>query len=158
LMEVRAGEIEPFAVGGIARAVVHTERKAGRTVTAELPAEITALGRSADVAAVLRTVVGLTARQTAAGVTVRSEVQGGTVIILVEAAGAAHLPLLTNSWEDVSPGSFKSAFNGDETSTDLYVAARLLTDQGADLWSTAGRDRFLVRLPAAPDSCPQEEA
>ncbi|HZI37032.1 MAG TPA: hypothetical protein VFF24_01905 [Acidimicrobiia bacterium] len=158
MMEVRAGEIEPFAVGGIARAVVHAERKAGRTLTAELPVEITALGRSADVAAVLRTVVGLTARQTAAAVTVRSDVQGKTVNILVEAAGAEHLPLLTDSWEDVSPGSFKSASNEDEASIDLYVSARLLTDQGGDLWSTAGRDRFLLRLPAAPDSRPQEEA
>jgi hypothetical protein len=158
MMDVRAGEIEPFAIGDIVRAVVHAERKAGRTLTADLPAEITALGRSADVAAVLRTVVGLTARRTAAGVTVRSEVDGGAVLVLVEAAGAEHLPLLTDSWEDVSPGSFKSALNEDETSTDLYVAARLLTDQGADLWSTAGRDRFLLRLPAAPDSRAQEEA
>lgn len=158
LMDVRAGEIEPFAVDGIVRAVAHAERKAGRTVTADLPAGITVRGRSADVAAVLRTLVGLTAGRTASAVTVRSETQGGTVIVRVEPTGAPDVPLLTDSWEDVSPGTFKSASNEDEGSIDLYVAARLLTDQGADVWSTAGRDRFVVRLPAAPDSGPQEEA
>jgi hypothetical protein len=138
--------------------VVHAERKADRTVTADLPADMTARGRSADVAAVLRTLVGLTAGRSSAGVTVRAEAQSGVVVVRVEATGAPDLPLLTDSWEDVSPGTFKLALNGDETSTDLYVAARLLTDQGADVWSTAERDRFAVRLPAASDSGPQEEA
>lgn len=158
MMDARAGEIEPFAIGGIVRAVVHAERKAGRTVTADLPAEIIALGRSADVAAVLRTLVALTAGRGSAAVTIGAEAQGGVVTVRVGATAAPDLPLLTDCWEDVSPGSFKSAFDKDEAGIDLYVAARLLIDQGADAWSTAGRDRFVVRLPAAPDSRPQEEA
>ena len=58
LIDVRTEEIQPFAVDGVARAVVHAERKAGRSVTAELPAGLNAVGRAADVAAVLRTLVG----------------------------------------------------------------------------------------------------
>ena len=149
LVDVRAEEIQPFAVDGIARAVVHAERRAGRTVTAALPESLTAVGRVADVTAVLRTLVAVAGRNGAAGVQVRSEIHGGAVVVLIEPAGAEPLPLLMGNWEELWAESFKALRNRDEDLIDLYVAARLLAEQGADLWSSDGRARFAVRLPGA---------
>jgi hypothetical protein len=152
LMDVRAEEIQPFAVDGVARAVVHAERKAGRSVTADLPAGLTANGLAADVAGVLRTLVAVTARRAAAGVQLRGWVSDGAVLVVVEPSGAEPHPLLTGSWEEIWAETFKSSVAGDEEAIDLYVAARLLADQGADLWSTPGRARFAVRLPVPAES------
>jgi hypothetical protein len=158
LMDVRSEEIHPFAVDGVARAVVHAERKAGRRVTAQVPAPLTAVGRAADVVAVLRTLVTVAARKSAAGVQIRSEVEGGAVVVRVEPSAAEHLPLLAQSWEEIWAETFKVSLKGDEEAIDLYVAARLLAEQGADLWSTAGRSRFAVRLPVLADTSSQEES
>jgi hypothetical protein len=62
------------------------------------------------------------------------------------------LPLLSRNWEEVRAESFKISSASDEGGVDLFVAARLLAEQGADLWSSAGRARFAVRLPTAVDS------
>jgi hypothetical protein len=158
LVDVQSEEIQPFAVDGVAQAVVHAERKAGRTVSAELPSPLEAVGRSADVAAVLRTLVAVTGRKTEAGVRLRGEVSDGAVVIRVEPADAADLPLLGGNWEEIWVETFKFSTDQDEESIDLYVAARLLAEQGADLWSTARRTDFAVRLPAAADSSSEEEA
>jgi hypothetical protein len=157
LTDVRSAEIQPFAVADLARAVVHAERKAGRAVTADLADGLTAVGRAADAAAVLRTLVDLAGRQSATGVQVRSDAEDGVIVVRVEPSGAADLPLLTDCWEEVWAESFKFSSTDDDTTIDLYVAARLLGEQGADLWATAERDRFAVRLPFAPDSGAQEE-
>ena len=137
--------------------MVHVERKAGRPVTAILSDGLTAVGRAADTAAVLRTLVDLTARQSTTGVQVRSDAEDGVIVVRVEPSGAEDLPLLRNSWEQVWGDSFKSSSRSDDTMIDLFVAARLLGEQGADLWATAERDRFAVRLPIAPDSGAQED-
>jgi hypothetical protein len=157
-IDVRSEEIEPFAVDGVARAVVHAERKAGRAITSDLPAGLTAVGRAADVAAVLRTLVTVTGRKTTAGIQVRGEVTDGAVIVRVEPAGADDLPLLTGNWEEIWAETIKPDRNNDDESVDLYVAARLLAEQGADVWSTAGRARFAVRLPVLAVTGTQEEA
>ena len=158
LIDVRSEEIEPFDVDGVARAVVHAERKAGRAVKSEVPSPLTAVGRAADVAAVLRTLVAVTGRKTTAEVQVRGEVHDGAVIVLVEPAGAGELPLFTESWGEIRAETFKPTQNEDDASIDLYVAARLLAEQGADVWSTTGRARFAVRLPLAAVPSSQEEA
>ena len=157
LTEVRGEEIQPVAVAGLARAVVHAERKAGRTVKATLPDGLTAVGRAADVAAVVRTLVDLVARRSPAGVQVSTGVDGGAIVVRVEPAGAGDLPLLLQSWEQVCAGTFKSPRSDDDTNIDLFVATRLLAEQGADLWSTADQRRFAVRLKAAPDSGTERE-
>jgi hypothetical protein len=76
---------------------------------------------------------------------------------LVEPSGAEPHPLLAGSWEEIWAESFKASLAGDEEAIDLYVAARLLADQGADLWSTAGRARFALRLPAPAESDVKDE-
>ena len=158
LLDVRTEEIQPFAVDGVARAVAHAERKAGRTVTADMPTPLSAVGRSADVAAVLRTLVEASGRQSGAGVRLRGEVSDGAVVIRVEPQGVDDLPLLSGNWEEVRVETVKPDRLADEELIDLYVATRLLNEQGADLWSAAGRARFVVRLPVAADPGPQEEA
>jgi hypothetical protein len=157
LIDVRTEEIQPFGVDGVARAVVHAERKAGRSVTAEMPTPLAAVGRSADVAAVLRTLVEATGRQAGTGVQLHGEVADGAVVIRVEPQGAGDLPLLFGNWEEICVETFKLDRLDDEDLIDLYVATRLLAEQGADLWSTAGRARFAVRLPVAADTSSQEE-
>ena len=157
LTDVRSAEIQPFVVADLARAVVHAERKAGRDVTTSLSDGLTAIGRAADAAAVLRTLVDAAARKSAGGVQVVSAAVVGAIVVRVEPSGAEDLPLLRNCWEEVWAESFKSSSGVDDTTFDLYVAARLLGEQGADLWATAERDRFAVRLPFAPDSGAQEE-
>jgi hypothetical protein len=158
LIDVRSEEIEPFAVDGVARAVVHEERKAGRAVKSEVPSPLTAVGRAADVAAVLRTLVAVTVRKNTADVQLRGEVQNGTVTVHVEPVGADERPLLTELWEEVRAESLKTTQNEDDASIDLYVAARLLAEQGADVWSTTGRARFAVRLPLGAVPSSQEVA
>ena len=157
LTDVRSAEIQPFAVADTARAVVHAERKAGRAVTAALADGLTAIGRAADAAAVLRTLVDATARNSAGDVRIVSAAEGGAIVVRVEPSGAEDLPLLTNCWDEVWAGSFKFSSSDDDTTIDLYVAARLLGEQGADLWATAERDRFAVRLPLAGDPGAQKE-
>jgi len=157
LIDVRSEEIGPFAVDNVARAVAHAERKAGRAVTADMPSPLTAVGRAADVAAVLRIAIALAARRTSGAVQLGGEVTEGAVVLRVEPAGADVLPLLSVNWEEVCVETFKPGRLDDEDLIDLYVATRLLAEQGADLWSTAGRARFAVRLPVA-DPGSQEEA
>jgi len=158
LIDVRSEEIEPFAVDGVARAVVQAERKAGRPVKTDVPAPLTAVGRAADVAAVLRTLISVAARKNTADVQLRAAVEDGVVVLWVEPAGADVLPLLAGNWEEIWAETFKPTRNDDEESVDLYVAARLLAEQGADVWSTVGRARFAVRLPVVAVPGPQEEA
>jgi hypothetical protein len=151
-------EIHPFSVGDVVRAVVHGERRAGRTLAADVPAGLTAVGRAADVAAVLRTLAAVAGRKGTVDVQVRGELEAGAVVVSVEPAGTTRLPLLTRNWEEIRVESFKSPSSADEEVVDLFVAARLLADQGADLWSTAGRTRFAVRLPAPATPSPEETA
>jgi hypothetical protein len=158
LTEVRSEGIAPFAAAELVRAVALGERRAGRSLTVDVPAEITAVGRAADVAAVLRTLAAVTGKEGATGVQVRGELDAGAVVLSVEPAGADVLPLLVRNWEQIRVESFKTLTAADEEGVDLFVAARLLADQGADLWSTAGRARFAVRLPALPDSSSEEPA
>ena len=157
LIDVRTEEIQPFAVDGVARAVVHAERRAGRQVVAEMPTPLTARGRSADVAAVLRTLVDASSRESGSSVQIRGEVAGAAVIIRVEPQGSGDLPLLSGNWEAICVETFKPDRLDDEDLIDLYVATRLLAEQGADLWSAAGRARFAVRLPVAADPGSQED-
>jgi len=150
LMDVRSEEIQPFGVEDVVRAVAHAERKAGRRVTIDLPAGLTALGRAADVAAVLRTLVGVTGRKSNGDVQLRGEVCDGAIVVRVEPAGGAEaVPLVTGNWEQVWAESFKPSRQNDDESVDLYVATRLLAEQGADVWSTAGRACFAIRLRIA---------
>jgi hypothetical protein len=157
LIDVRSEEIEPFDVDGVARAVVHAERKAGRAVKSDVPAQLTAVGRAADMAAVLRTLVAASGRKTGADVRLRGDVHDGAAIVRIEPAGATELPLGTEHWEEIRAETFKRSTDKDDASMDLYVVARLLADQGADVWSTTERARFAVRLPVAAVPSAQEE-
>jgi hypothetical protein len=157
LTDVRTEEIQPFGLADVVRAVVHGERKVGRSLTPAVPDGLTAVGRAADVAAVLRTLATIAAGN-ATPVRLRGELQAGAVVLVVEPAGAEELPLLSGNWEQIQGESFKIPSRADEETLDLFVAARLLADQGADLWSAVGRSRFAVRLAAPSGSSPEETA
>ena len=157
-IDVRSEEIEPFAVDRVARAVVHAERKAGRPVTSALPDGVTAVGRAADVAAVLRTLITVAGRKATAGIEVRGGMADGAVVVRVEPAGEDDLPLLAGNWQEIWADTFKPDRIGDDESLEVYVAARLLVEQGGDLWSAAGRARFAMRLPVPSMAGAQEVA
>ncbi|HZQ79797.1 MAG TPA: hypothetical protein VFE55_20885 [Acidimicrobiia bacterium] len=161
LTDVHTEEIEPFDVADVVRAVTHAERKAGRTVTAAVPAGLRAVGRAADVAAVLRTLVGISGTAGPGGihvqVTIRGELHHGAAVLVVEPTGEDPEPLLARNWDAIQAESFKITSRADEEEMNLFVAARLLADQGADLWFTAGRSRFAVRLATSPDASPEEQ-
>jgi hypothetical protein len=157
LVDVRSEETSVFPVGVTVEAVRHAERKAGLAVTSELPADLSAVGRATDVAAVLRTLIGFVAGRSPAGVQVRGALDGTAVVVRLEPAGAEPLALQTESWDEVWAEAFSASANTDDSSLELYVAVRLLAEQGADLWSTVGGDRFAVRLPAAMGPQTQED-
>jgi hypothetical protein len=103
---------------------------------------------------VLRALVGAVAAQTAAGsgtgspaagaaVGLRAEALSSVIVLRVEPVGCVDLPLDTATWQPVLLEA-----TDPEAGVDLYVAARLLAEQGGDLWAAAG-PRFVVRLPAA---------
>jgi hypothetical protein len=144
LMDVAPDEVQPFAADGVAKAVVHAERKGGRTVRSSVPVGLRAVGRAADTAGVLRTLVSAVAAA-GADVALRAEADGPVVAIRVEAADSPDLPLDTAAWRPVDV-----AATDPQAGADLYVAARLLAEQGGDLWEASG-PRFAVRLPAAED-------
>jgi hypothetical protein len=155
LMEIRPDEIAPFAADAVARSVVHAERKAGRTIAAALPAGLNALGRSADVITVLHTLCGSLSASASGhdpAVRITGEAQDGAVVLYVETADADASPLSVENWRYIQVESLCSgAEAGEQDKSALYVAARLLADQGADLWATSGAvRRFAVRLPADP--------
>ena len=155
LTDVSTEEIRPFGLADVVRAVAHAERKTGRSLTTDVPAGLSAVGRAADVAVVLRTLAALTGAD-GLGVQIRGELDAGAAVLIVEPAAAEHLPLLAGNWEEIRPDSFKKTSRGDEEEMNLFVAARLLADQGADLWSTAGRAHFAVRLTALPHPSSEE--
>jgi len=158
LVDVRIEEVGPFSVESVAGAVVRAERRAGRAVATDVSADLTAVGRAADVAAVLRTLVDVVDRKAPAGVQLRGGVHDGAVVVRVEPAGATEVPLYTGLWKALWAGAFPPGVGDDEESVDLYGAARLLAEQGADMWSTAGGTRFAVRLPLASLSRKQDVA
>jgi hypothetical protein len=156
LMDVAPEEVQPFAVDGVARAVVHAERKAGRAANSSVPAGLRAVGRAADVAGALRALVAAVAAEgmngsgtgpppTGSTVALKAEVLASVVVLRVEPSGAEDLPLDAAVWRPVHVEAADPA-----AGTDLYVAARLLAEQGGDLWTAAG-PRFAVRLPSAQD-------
>ncbi|HVW34661.1 MAG TPA: hypothetical protein VHL53_19165 [Acidimicrobiia bacterium] len=154
----RSEDIAPFAVTEVVRAVAHAERKAGRSLRTEVPADLSAVGRVGDVTAVLRTLTASLATGPAggAGLQIRAEEAGGAAVLVIEAAGVEPLPLLSGSWEEIRASSFKISSRADEEEINLFVAARLLGEQGGDLWSTAGRARFAVRLTVLANPSSEE--
>jgi hypothetical protein len=99
------------------------------------------------VAAVLRTLITVAGRKATAGIEVRGGMTDGAVVVRVEPAGEDDLPLLAGNWQEIWADTFTPDRIGDDESLEVYVAARLLVEQGGDLWSAAGRARFAIRLP-----------
>jgi hypothetical protein len=158
LVDIRREEIRPFTVEGITTAILQAERRAGRQVAADVPDSLLAVGREADVAAVLRILVETVDRKSSAGVQLRGARDDGAVVLWIEPAGAPELPLFRGKWNALGAGAFTPGAGGDDETVDLYGAARLLAEQGGDLWSTAGQTRFAVRLPTAAASRNQDVA
>jgi signal transduction histidine kinase len=160
LVEVRMEEIEDFGVDTVVRSVVHSERRLGVSVTTTLPAGLRGVGRAADLAVVLHILIrSPRIRSGRAPLVVRGSRQGDAVLVLVEAAGLGPDPMVVSP--DRLDGTLMAPFDrlepelGREVggdALDLYVASRLMGEQGGDIWTAArpgGGVSFGVRLPAA---------
>jgi hypothetical protein len=158
LVDVRSEDIGAFTVESVVAAVVRAERRAGRAVGADVPNDLRAVGRAADVAAVLRTLVQVVDRNARSGVQLRGGVHGGAVVVRIEPAGTGELPLSIGKWKPLWMEAFPAQVSEEEGSVDLYGAARLLAEQGADLWTTEARTYFAVRLPIGAPSREQDVA
>jgi hypothetical protein len=160
LVEVRMEEIEEFGVDTVVRSVVHSERRLGVSVTTAFPAGLRGVGRAADLAVVLHTLIrSPRIRPGCAPLVVRGARQGDAILLLVEAAGLGPDPLVVSP--DRLDGSLMAPFDrlepelgheAGEDALDLYVAARLMSEQGGDIWTATrpgGGASFGVRIPAA---------
>jgi hypothetical protein len=148
LVDVRMEEIQEFGIDTVVQSVVRTERKAGMAVSSAVPAGLRAVGRATDLAVVLHTLIrSPRVRFDGAPVILRGECRDGAVVLLVEPAGLTADSLIE------SPDRMEPELGPDSgaDALDLYVAARLMGEQGGDVWTAThagGRVSFGVRLPA----------
>jgi hypothetical protein len=111
------------------------------------------VGRAEDLAVVLRTLLR-SIQAGPGGVILRGELWGPAVVLLLEPAETAHNLHPAADWTIVPadrPGPELGVDRGEEA-LDRYVAARLMGEQGGDIWTTAhtgGQVSFAIRLPAA---------
>jgi hypothetical protein len=160
IVDIRLDDLHELPLGVVVKGVVHGERKAGHIIRTALPADLRVTGRAADLAAVLHTLAGSVRRGGQLGaaeiVRLRAEVEGTHVVLFVEPGDdSALLAPAPEGWEPLSTARLQPELRsaGDAgDSLDLYVAARLVADQGGDLWVAghpAGPLSYAVRIPSA---------
>lgn len=150
LLDVRSEVVDTFAVGEVARSVAHASRKRqGPRVTVEVPADLKGVGRPADVAATINTLLrSAQVRSGARPVVLRGERRGSEVVLLLEPGDLAPPPPVVFSGPvadlDLDP-------DADDDLFDLCMASRLMGAQGGDVWAArhaGGAVSFGLRLPA----------
>lgn len=154
LVGIRFDEIHEFSVDSVARSVLHAERKLGVPVTDAVPVDLKGVGRPADLAVALRTLVrSAQARSGARSVVLRGERRGEAIVLLLEPADLGPPPP-TFSAGPVAP-QLELDPDAAEAALDLCVASRLMGEQGGDVWTVrhaGGEVTFGVRLPASVPS------
>lgn len=145
LVDLRIEGTADLALDTLCRSLVHAEQRAGAQVTTAVPDGLRAVGRPDDLGVVLRTLLRTMRPQQP--LVVRGEHHGATVALIVQPASVAAGPATTD-WAPVVP----TALAVGDDALDLYIATRLLAEQGADLLIASHRGglvSFAVRLPAA---------
>lgn len=143
------GVCEEFDVTRVVRAVVFTYRARGLDVTSVISHDTHVVGRPNDTMEVLQTLLD-NAMEHAPGAAVKITSRSDTrrVEIRVDDAGAGLEPDRRAKVFERSSGSKRLTGHG----LGLYVARRLMRDQGGDLWiegGALGGACFVCALPAA---------
>ena len=144
-------ECLPFSLLTMVSPLVLMERSNGLDVTCTVSEHLLAVGRPKETAQALRNLLD-NARLYAPGspVTVRAEERDEWVVVLVEDRGPGIAP-------DERKAVFERAHRGaasdgtDGSGLGLYVASKLMREQGGDLWVTdraGGGASFVLSLPA----------
>ena len=144
----------PFRLLEAISPVLLLERSNGLDVSCMVDERMVVIGRPKETAQVLRTLLD-NARAYAAGspVTIRSERRDDWAVLLVEDSGPG-VPAAERRaiFERAKRGSTADGAPG--SGLGLYVAARLMREQGGDIWVTdrsGGGASFVMSLPAHSD-------
>lgn len=152
--EQQREELEPFTLIHAVEPVILLEQSNGFDLACRINPSLRALGRPKETAQVLRNLLD-NARLYAPGspVVVRAERRDDWVVLLVEdegpgvPAGERHSIFERSRRGTTSDGT-------DGSGLGLYVARRLMREQGGDLWVTdraGGGASFVLSLPIPPD-------
>lgn len=147
-------ELQPFTLNDALEPVILLEQSNGFDLTCRISPSLRALGRPKETAQVLRNLLD-NARLYAPGspVVVRAERRDDWAVLLVEDEGPG-VPA------DERQSIFERSRRGttsegtDGSGLGLYVACRLMREQGGDLWVTerpGGGASFVLSLPIPPD-------
>lgn len=155
----RPRESQAFALAETLASVVVGARAQGTTVEVRVPDDLVACGRPGETAEVVQNLIE-NARRYAPGsvVFVRAYPQGDRVVVRVEDRGPGVPP---TEREAIFQRGFRGrgAADADGTGLGLYICARLMREQGGELWvedRVGGGASFALRLltPAAAASGP----
>jgi signal transduction histidine kinase len=121
-----------FRITEALAAVVTSARWQGLTIMVDVPESLVAIGQPADTAQVLHNLFQNASRYSGRAVTVRGCVEGDQVVVRVEDDGPG-IPL--EERESIFSRGFRGTTAGSAPGSGLglYVAARLMREQGGDL-------------------------
>lgn len=147
-------DLQPFSVSEAVEPVVLLEQSGGFDLTCLIGAHLQALGRPKETAQVLRNLLD-NARLYAPGspVAVRAEQRDDWVVLVVEDGGPGVPAAERHTIFERSRRGTTAAGTGG-SGLGLYVARRLMREQGGDLWVTdapGGGASFVLSLPVPPE-------
>jgi signal transduction histidine kinase len=144
-------DLKPFSLRDLLAPLVVMEQSNGRDVTLAVSEHLTARGRPTETAQVVRNLLDNAARYAPhCPVAIRAEARDDWVVVVVEDTGPGVPPSERRTiFERSRRGSTSADTEG--SGLGLYVASRLMREQGGDLWvgdRPGGGAAFLLSLPA----------
>jgi signal transduction histidine kinase len=141
--------VAPYELGSTLDPIVSCRRLAGADITVDVPDGLFVLGRRHDLAEVVQNLLDNAARHAPSSpVLVRAGTELGNVVVRVEDRGPGVAP---SEWETIfQRGRRGSSGSSGGSGLGLYVARRLMRDQGGDLWvegRPGGGASFALYLP-----------
>jgi signal transduction histidine kinase len=141
--------VAPYDVGSTLEPIINCRRLAGTDITVDVPDGLFVLGRRHDLAEVVQNLLDNAARHAPSSpVLVRAGAELGNVVVRVEDRGPGVAP---SEWETIfQRGRRGTTGSPGGSGLGLYVARRLMRDQGGDLWvegRPGGGASFALYLP-----------
>lgn len=151
IVNTERSEPQPFGLAGALSPALLLAAAGGVDVDLDVDADLTVLGRPAEVAEAVQNLVD-NARLYAPGspVTVRAEKQGLQAVLRVEDRGPG---VPREHRERVFERGWRGVKDVDGSGLGLHVASKLVRGQGGDLWveeRPGGGASFVLTLPLAP--------